>query len=42
MLIFLAAVLVFLAIVVLVIGLTQERPHPMTARIAGESSARPW
>jgi tight adherence protein C len=35
MLILLAAVLVFLAIVVLVVGLTQERPHPMTARIAG-------
>ena len=35
MLILLAAVLVFAAIVVLVIGLTAERPHPMSARIAG-------
>lgn len=35
MLVFLAAALIFLAIVVLVIGLTQERPHPMSARIAG-------
>jgi tight adherence protein C len=35
MLILLAAMLVFLAIFALIIGLTQERPHPMSARIAG-------
>jgi tight adherence protein C len=35
MLILLAAALVFVAIVVLVLGLTAERPHPMSARIAG-------
>ena len=35
MLIFLAAALIFIAIVVLVLGLTAESPHPMTARIAG-------
>ena len=35
MLILLGAALVFVAIVVLVLGLTHERPHPMNARIAG-------
>jgi tight adherence protein C len=35
MLVLLAAALVFLAIVILILGITQERPHPMTARIAG-------
>jgi tight adherence protein C len=35
MLIFLAAALIFIAIVVLILGLTAESPHPMTARIAG-------
>jgi tight adherence protein C len=35
MLILLAALLVVVAIFVLVVGLTQERPHPMSARIAG-------
>ena len=41
MLILLGAALVFLAIFVLVLGLTHERPHPMNARIAGLRGERP-
>ncbi len=40
MLILLASTLIFVAIVVLVVGLTQERPHPMSARIAGVRGER--
>jgi tight adherence protein C len=40
MLILLAAGLIFVAIVVLVLGLTAERPHPMSARIAGVRGER--
>ena len=40
MLILLAVVLIFAAIVVLVVGLTAERPHPMSARIAGMRGER--
>jgi tight adherence protein C len=35
MLVLLAAALVFSAIVTFIVGLTAERPHPMSARIAG-------
>jgi tight adherence protein C len=42
MLILLATAFIFLAIVVLVIGLTQERAHPMTARIAGLRGEQPY
>ena len=40
MLILLATALIFIAIVVLVIGLTAEKPHPMSARIAGVRGER--
>ncbi len=40
MLVLLAAALIFFAIVVLILGLTQERPHPMSARIAGVRGER--
>ena len=40
MLIFMGAAIVFFAIVLLVFGLTQERPHPMSARIAGVRGER--
>lgn len=36
----LASMLVFTAIVVFVLGVTQERPHPMSARIAGVRGER--